>query len=78
MKNQKVDKAKRGGGAKHSDINVNAFLIQIMPECFAPTDLFVKKIFDTNQIGLLYKSLVLLTGDAVTRILSICVILILV
>ncbi len=32
----------------HSDINVNGFLIQIMPECFAPTDLFVKKIFDTN------------------------------
>ena len=35
---KKVDKVKREGGAKHSDINVNAFLIQIMPECFAPTD----------------------------------------
>ncbi len=38
----------------HSDINVNAFLIQLMPECFAPTDLFVKNIFDTTRIGLLY------------------------
>ncbi len=44
VKNQKVDKVKREGGAKHSDINFNAFLIQLMPECFAPTDLFVKKM----------------------------------
>ncbi len=34
----------------HSDINVNAFLIQIMPECFAPTDLFVKNTFDTTLL----------------------------
>ncbi len=38
----------------HSDINVNAFFLELMPECFAPTDLFVKKIFDTTRIGLLY------------------------
>ncbi len=57
VKNPKVDKTKREGGAKHSDININVFLLHLMPECFAPTDLFVKRIFDMTRIGLLYSEI---------------------
>ncbi|NEP43521.1 MAG: hypothetical protein F6K35_31575 [Okeania sp. SIO2H7] len=30
---------KRGAGAKHSDININAFPNNLPPECFSPTGL---------------------------------------